>query len=296
MDRFIDSHNHLHGFGFDDWELQSMCGLAGAVLSCGNPHVHREVWRRPPGPEDVRRLWDSPLRMAEAAEAKHHVRARCAVGVSAMTRVEEWERLVEALPAYLAHERVVALGEVGLDPGQYFGFSWDLEDQARCLEAQARIAAQCKTPLILHTPTYKNPREFLGGVDTQGAVSPEAFRLHYLKLDLEIIDRAGLEHELLVIDHVDATIVDFVHEETGAWCATSLGSVLRPIAPSTVAEWVRRHGAARMMLNSDLIPYTSNDVYCIPRAMRAMRRAGVEEAEIERAAFGNANALFGFGL
>ena len=48
MDRFIDSHNHLHGFSFDDWELQGMCGMAGAVLSCGNPHVHREIWRRAP--------------------------------------------------------------------------------------------------------------------------------------------------------------------------------------------------------------------------------------------------------
>ena len=51
-----------------------------------------------------------------------------------------------------------------------------------------------------------------------------------------------------------------------------------------------------MMLNSDLIPYTSNDLYCIPRAIRAMRRGGIAEAEIEKAAFGNANALFGFGL
>ena len=296
MDRFIDCHNHLHGFSFDDWELQGMCGMAGSVISCGNPHVHREIWKRAPGPEDVERLWESPLRMAEAAEAKHHIRAMCAVGVSSMTRVDGWERLIDALPGYLENDRVAALGEVGLDPGQYFGFSWDLDDQARCLEAQARLAAELEKPLILHTPTYKNPKEFLGGVDTQGEVSPEEFRLHYLKMDLEVIDTAGLDHSLLVIDHVDATIVDFVHEETGAWCATSLGSRLRPIPPSAVVEWVRRHGGGRMMLNSDLIPYTSNDLYCIPRAIRAMRRGGIAEAEIEKAAFGNANALFGFGL
>ena len=273
-----------------------MCGMVGSVISCGNPHVHREIWKRAPEPEDVRRLWESPLRMAEAAEAKHHIRAMCAVGVSSMTRVDGWERLIDELPGYLENERVAALGEVGLDPGQYFGFSWELEDQARCLEAQARLAAELKKPLMLHTPTYKNPKEFLGGVDTQGEVSPEEFRLHYLKMDLEIIDAAGLDHSLLVIDHVDATIVDFVHEETGAWCATSLGSRLRPIPPSAVVEWVRRHGAGRIMLNSDLIPYTSNDLYCIPRAIRAMRRGGIAESEIEKAAFGNANALFGFGL
>ena len=162
MDRFIDSHNHLHGFSFDDWELQGMCGMAGSVLSCGNPHVHREIWKRAPGPEDVRRLWESPLRMAEAAEAKHHIRAMCAVGVSSMTRVDGWERLIDALPGYLENERVAALGEVGLDPGQYFGFSWDLEDQAKCLEAQARMAAELKKPLILAHAHVQEPKGIPG--------------------------------------------------------------------------------------------------------------------------------------
>ncbi len=296
MDRFIDSHNHLHGFSWDDWELQAMAGLAGCVLSCGNPHVHREIWEAVPGPEEVRRFWDSPIRFARAAEEKHFVRVRCAVGVSAMTRVRSWEKLVDALPGYLEDPRVVALGEVGLDPGQYFGFTWPLEDQARCLEAQARVAARLGKPLILHTPTPKRSGDFLGGVATQGEVPPEAFRLHYLREDLEILDRAGLDPGLLVIDHVDETIVDFVHAETRAWCAVSLGSVLRRPSPERVAEWVKRHGPDRILLNSDLIPYTSNDPLCIPRAIRAMRRAGVPEAHVRRVAFENANELFGMGL
>ena len=109
-----------------------MCGMAGAVLSCGNPHVHREIWRRAPGPEDVRRLWDSPLRMAEAAEAKHHIRAMCAVGVSSMTRVDGWERLIDALPGYLENERVAALGEVAWTLGSISDFHgiWKIRQNA----------------------------------------------------------------------------------------------------------------------------------------------------------------------
>ena len=141
---------------------RACAGWRAPSSHAGTPHVHREIWKRAPGPEDVRRLWESPLRMAEAAEAKHHIRAMCAVGVSSMTRVDGWERLIDALPGYLENERVAALGEVGLDPGQYFGFSWDLEDQARCLEAQARMAAELKKPLILHTPTYKEPKGIPG--------------------------------------------------------------------------------------------------------------------------------------
>ena len=296
MDRFIDSHNHLHGFSHDVWELQAISGMAATILSCGNPHVYREMWDHVPTAADVKELWESPLRFAEAAEEKHLISVRCALGISSMTRVDGWPELIDALPDYLADPRVVALGEVGLDPGQYFGFGWPLEEQAECLEAQARIAAALELPLILHTPTYKNPKEFLGGVDTQEDVAPEDFRLHYLRQDLEIIERAGLDHSLLVVDHVDATIVDFVHDETGAWCATSLGSTLRPIAARDVVEWVARHGGERILLNSDLIPYTSNELLCIPKAVRAMRRAGIAEDDISRVSFDNANRLFGLGL
>lgn len=296
MDRFIDSHNHLHAFGHDVWELLAIAGMAGTVLSCGNPHVYREIWHEVPSAGDVRGLWESPLRFAEAAEEKHFVRVGCALGISSMTRVDAWEQLIEALPDYLADPRVVALGEVGLDPGQYFGHGWSLEEQAECLEAQARIAAQLGLPLILHTPTPKNTKDFLGGVQTQGDVAPEEFRLHYLKRDLEIIDRAGLDPSLLVVDHVDGTIVDYVHEETSAWCATSLGSTLRVIPPATVVEWVKRHGAGRILLNSDLVPYTSNETLCIPKAARALRRANVPEEDIRRVCFENANHVFRLGL
>lgn len=296
MDRFIDAHSRLHGFSFDAWELQGMCGMAGAVLPCGDPHVHREVWRRAPGPEDARRLWDSPLRMAEAAEARHRVRAKCAVGVSPVTRVEDWERLIDALPGYLENERVAALGEVGLEPGQLFGLSWAMEDQARCLEAQARVAAEAGKPLILRAPRPARPVEAPGGEDREDAARREDSGLRCLKMSLDIIDGAGLDHALLVVVHADEATFDFVHAETRAWCAVSLGSRLHAASASALLDRVRRRGADRVLLNSDLLPYAPNDLYGVPRAIRALRRGGAAEADIEKAAFGNANALFGFGL
>ena len=48
MDRYLDSHNHMHALSWDQWELFAMTGMAGAVLSCGNPHVYREIWETPP--------------------------------------------------------------------------------------------------------------------------------------------------------------------------------------------------------------------------------------------------------
>ena len=188
------------------------------------------------------------------------------------------------------------MGEVGLDPGQYFGLTWPLADQVRCFEAQVRIAAEMEKPLILHTPTPKQSQDFLGGVATQEVIPPQEFRRHYLERDLEVIERAGLAHHLLVVDHVDATIIDFVHRETHAWCAISIGSELRPIRPAQVVEWVQHYGPDRILLNSDLIPYRSNDLLAIPRTIRAMHRAGIPREHIHKVTFDNANRLFGLGL
>ncbi|RMF93147.1 MAG: hypothetical protein D6736_02200 [Nitrospinota bacterium] len=296
MHSYIDSHNHMQALSWDDWELLGMSGMVGAVLSCGNPHVYREIWEEVPGPEEIRRFWENPIRLARVSEEKHFIRLKCAVGISAMTRVRDWPQLVKLLPRYLQDPHVVAVGEVGLDPGQYFGFTWPLADQARCLEAQMRVAADAGKPLILHTPTPKKSQDFLGGVATQEAIPPERFRLHYLQQDLEIVERVGLEHRLLVIDHVDATIIDFVHKETRAWCALSIGSELRPIPPQQVVEWVQHYGPDRILLNSDHIPYRSTDLLAIPKAIRAMRRAGIPPEHIRKVAFANANQLFGFGF
>ena len=296
MSRYIDSHNHMHALSWDEWELFAMTGMAGAILSCGNPHVYREIWEAPPTAEDIFRFWDSPIRLARVAEEKYFMRLRCAVGISSMTRVEGWEKLTEALPRYLEDPHVVAVGEAGLDPSQYFQLAWELDDQARCLEAQARIAAAAGKPLILHTPTPKKSVDFLGGVAVQGEVSPEEFRLHYLRRDLEIIEKAGLDHSLLVIDHVDGSIIDYVHTETGAWCGISIGSALRPIHPDRVCEWVREYGPERIMLNSDHLGYRSIDFFSVPKALRAMRRAEIPEKDIRRVSFDNANERFGLGL
>ncbi len=296
MDRYIDSHNHMHALSWDQWEQFAMTGMAGAILSCGNPHVYREIWETPPTAGDILRFWDSPIRMARVSEEKHFMRIRCAVGVSSMTRVEGWETLIEKLPGYLNDPHVAAVGEAGLDPSQYFGLTWPLEDQARCLEAQARIAADTGKPLILHTPTPKKSKDFLGNVAVQENIPPEEFRLHYLRRDLEIVEKAGLRHDLLVIDHVDGAIIDFVHKETAAWCGISIGSALRPIHPDRVAEWVKEYGSDRIMLNSDHLGYRSIDFYSVPKTLRAMRRAEIPGEDIRRVSFDNANGLFGMGL
>ena len=60
---YIDSHNHMHALNWDEWELLGTTGMRAAVLSCGNPHLYREVWDEAPGYDDIMRFWEGPIEM-----------------------------------------------------------------------------------------------------------------------------------------------------------------------------------------------------------------------------------------
>lgn len=293
---YIDSHNHMHALSWDDWELLGTTGMCAAVLSCGNPHLYREVWEEAPGFDDLMRFWEGPIAMAEASEAQHFIQVRCAVGISSMTRVRDWERLLPELDGFLEHPHVVALGEVGLDPTQYFSLAWAMDEQTACLEAQARIARERGKPIILHTPTPKRSADFLGKIAVREDVPPERIRLHYLQKDLEALGRAGFDEARVAVDHTDATTIDYIHRNTRAACAISIGSALRPIRPAQVIEWVRAYGPERIMLNSDHLGYRPIDILSVPKTLRAMRNAGLADETIRQVSYENAKRFYGLSL
>ena len=292
---YIDSHCHTHGLPYDAWETVGATGIAAAVISAGNPHCHREIHVEVPDLADTRRYWDEPIRLAARAEQMHFFKVFVGVGISMMTKVDEWEKAVELIPQYLKDPHVVAIGETGLDPVQYFGMGWDMDDQKRAFEAQVRLARELDVPFILHTPTPKKARDFLHQLAASN-LPPERYKQHYLEMDMEIIDRIGLDHRRLVIDHVDETIVDFVLRETKAWIGIGVGQTLRHTGPAFFADMVERHGADRIMVNSDHIAYVSNDLLAIPKAIREMRRRGIPSADIRKAVFDNANTFYELGL
>ena len=292
---YIDSHCHTHGLPYDAWETVGATGIAAAVISAGNPHCHREIHVEVPDLADTRRYWDEPIRLAARAEQMHFFKVFVGVGISMMTKVDEWEKAVELIPQYLKDPHVVAIGETGLDPVQYFGMGWDMDDQKRAFEAQVRLARELDVPFILHTPTPKKARDFMHKLAASN-LPPERYKQHYLEMDMEIIDRIGLDHRRLVIDHVDETIVDFVLRETKAWIGIGVGQTLRHTGPAFFADMVERHGADRIMVNSDHIAYVSNDLLAIPKAIREMRRRGIPSADIRKAVFDNANTFYELGL
>ena len=292
---YIDSHCHTHGFPYDAWETIGSTGVAAVVISAGNPHVHREIHDEVPDLNDVRRYWEEPIRFSKSAENMHFFKVFVGVGISFMTRVDQWEQALDLIPELLKKSNVVAIGETGIDPVQYFGMRWPVEEQKIVFEEQVRLAKKLDVPFILHTPTPKKNRDFLHELAVS-EIPNEEYKRYFLDLDMEIINKVGLDHKRLVIDHVDETILEYVLEETDAYIGIGVGQTMRHTNPQYFADVVERHGPDRLMVNSDHVAYVGNDLLAIPKTIRELRRRGVKDLNIRKAVFSNANEFYGLNL
>jgi|AP59_1055472.scaffolds.fasta_scaffold55307_1 predicted metal-dependent TIM-barrel fold hydrolase len=292
---YIDSHCHTHGFPYDAWETIGSTGVAAVVISAGNPHVHREIHDEVPDFNDVRRYWEEPIRFSKSAENMHFFKVFVGVGISFMTRVDQWEQALDLIPELLKKSNVVAIGETGIDPVQYFGMRWPIEEQKIVFEEQVRLAKKLDVPFILHTPTPKKNRDFLHELAVS-EIPNEEYKRYFLDFDMEIINKVGLDHKRLVIDHVDETILEYVLEETDAYIGIGVGQTMRHTNPQYFADVVERHGPDRLMVNSDHVAYVSNDLLAIPKTIRELRRRGVKDLNIRKAVFSNANEFYGLNL
>ena len=292
---YIDSHCHTHGFPYDAWETIGSTGVAAVVISAGNPHVHREIHDEVPDFNDVRRYWEEPIRFSKSAENMHFFKVFVGVGISFMTRVDQWEQALDLIPELLKKSNVVAIGETGIDPVHYFGMRWPIEEQKIVFEEQVRLAKKLDVPFILHTPTPKKSRDFLHELAVS-EIPNEEYKRYFLDLDMEIINKVGLDHKRLVIDHVDETILEYVLEETDAYIGIGVGQTMRHTNPQYFADVVERHGPDRLMVNSDHVAYVSNDLLAIPKTIRELRRRGVKDLNIRKAVFSNANEFYGLNL
>lgn len=288
---YIDSHTHMHSLPWDAWERLGMCGMHAAVISAGTPFLSRSTRNEVPGPTDIEELWRQPIQLARTAPRELLFRLYVSIGISHATRVRDWGKLLEKMPNYLQDSLVVAVGEMGLDPFQAWGMTWSLEEQEEVLKGQLEVAKSVGKPFILHTPSPKKRAVVAGG-----AALPEDVKRSCLERDLRVAEVVGYPQERLVVDHCDAATLEFVLKETNAHAGISVGIAIRDIRPQDVAEMVARHGPDRILLNSDLVGYTSYDVFGLPGSLRAMRRLGLSLAQIRQVAFQNANAFYGLCL
>ena len=251
--RFIDAH--LHTDMIEDVQLQKlvMMGMEAAVI----PSPHMFVGTH--DADTVLLLWERFLTM-ETTTAK-------TLGYEAFTSISvpffgvnraDAEKCLERMPEFLANERVVAMGEIGLDCGTEFE-EWLFREHLR-------LAEEHDLPVILHTPIRLAP---------QGpTVTPRVF---------EIIKEEGYPVERCVFDHAGEETMDF-RMSTGGMVGLSICWDKMP--PEVAARLVIDHPEwrDRLIINSEL-GGMGNDYFMVPRVQLAMKLFGLDKETIDQVCF-----------
>lgn len=283
---YIDPHVHMADLGWDSLEMMGIGGMAAAVNPMARPDV---VIKKRSGAfeaDDILRCWDHMLWLAERFEKTFFYKVYVALSWGSNSRVHDVDRLHRAMADYLKHGRVVAVGELGLDPYQW-STTVSQADSEGIIEEQLAVAKDLGVPVILHSPMFKAPGHYIEGPKLPEGSPPWPFKVSTAQRTFAIAERVGLNHSQVVIDHSDSDLIRWALENTKAYVAISGACVWRGISPWQAAQWVQKYGPERIMVNSDAHQHLSMDAMWLPRTIREMRRVGLNEATIRRVVYDN---------
>ena len=219
--RLIDSHGHLNADRFDD-DLDQVIGHA---RDAGVERILVPGWNH-----------RSSERALEVAATRPLLDA--AVGVhphdAARATAAEWADI----EAWARDDRVVAIGETGLDSDRMFS-PW--EAQLDNLRANLALALATGKPAVLHC------RSRAGERDAQDALARE---LRAAGFDGEPARRAFGGRPAAVI-HSYSGPVDYADEVVAMGCAVAFGGLVFRRGEEASAEAVTRVPSQRLLLETD---------------------------------------------
>ncbi|MBI3917164.1 MAG: TatD family hydrolase [Betaproteobacteria bacterium] len=288
---YIDPHVHMADLGWDALESMGIGGMAAAVNPMARPDVVIKKRSGAFDADDILRCWDHMLWLAERFEKTFFYKVYVALSWGSNSRVHDVDRLHRALADYLKHGRVVAVGELGLDPYQW-STTVSQEDSEAIIAEQLSVAKDLNVPVVLHSPMLKSSAHYIEGPKLPDGAPAWPFKVSTAKRTFAIAERVGLDHTQVVIDHSDNDLIQWALENTNAYVAISGACVWRGIAPWQAAQWVQKYGPERIMVNSDAHQHLSMDALWLPRTIREMRRVGLEEPIIRRVVYENPKKFY----
>jgi predicted metal-dependent TIM-barrel fold hydrolase len=264
---FHDSHLHLSSINEETLEEMYLAGIREIT----SPVVFGPA--RPGeglSPETIIDLWDNQLNIQIDRAQKQFIKAYAMIGVSMVsTPKDNLERLLEFLPGYLKHPKVVAIGEIGFEPTSET--CTDLKMQEKIVRAQLEIAKELGAVVDFHTPL------------------PPDIKKEYTHKSLELCREYELPISQIIIDHCSEANIR-IALDAGVYVAITV-QPKRGITPRVAAELVKKYGAERVMINSD---YSDERSYplAVPQTALALKQKSVAEVDIEKVCWSNSRKVY----
>jgi predicted metal-dependent TIM-barrel fold hydrolase len=167
----------------------------------------------------------------------------------------------ELLEDYVNREGVVGVGEIGYD---------DMTaKEEKYFTLQLELAIKHDLPVLIHTPH----RDKLDGV----------------KRTLDVVKESGIAPEKVLVDHNNELTMPLMRD-TGHYAGFSIYPNTK-MTPERMVEIFRQFGTEKMVINS-AADWGVSDPLMVPKTVLAMRKAGMEDDEIEGVVWRNPIEFF----
>lgn len=262
--QLIDTHVHVDSLNWSHLEAMALAGITAVVTQVNGPNSGGVAV----SPQTLFDLYERWIKYDSLRTRGFLIDTYIAVGISMVCVPTDYERVIEALPHYLTQAKVVAIGEVGLEPNSQT--CPDLAQQEEILKAQLKIAEEYKTPVVFHTPFNEKPK--------------------WIERYFGLIEEAGLERSKVVIDHADSTVARMITE-----AGLAAGVTIRPLSkftPPDAARMMKSVDLDRILLDSDAAIGLGTDPLGVPKTALEMRKLGFKHEDIRKVVYDNAKRIF----
>jgi predicted metal-dependent TIM-barrel fold hydrolase len=255
--KLFDPHIHMTSRTTDDYQAMAAAGIVAVVEPAfwlGQPRTHVGTF------EDY---FLSLLGWERFRASQFGIAHFCTLALNPKeaNNPAVAQGVIDLLPRYLEKDGVVAVGEVGFDDAT--------PAEERFLAIQLDLAVDFDLPVLLHTPHRDKKR----GTERSLAIVRE----HRIAEGRVLIDHNTEETLPLVLD-------------TGCWAGHSIYPNTKMDEQRMVAL-VKRYGSERIIVNS-AADWGLSDPLKVPKTVRAMRDAGIDDATVQRIAWENPVAFF----
>jgi predicted metal-dependent TIM-barrel fold hydrolase len=248
----IDAHIHADCRPYEDFEIMTVAGIESALTLAHDP---MRMSTSAVVLDHFHRILENDFRRATS----NGLTLKAALGLHPRSICSDYELVLEKLPEFLDRDEVVALGEVGLESASRL--------EKEVFKTQLLMAGEMGIKVAVHTPR-SNKREVT--IET-----------------LSIIND-NINTGLVVVDHVDPSIIDLMEDFGGM-----MGITVQPqkMTPKEAVELLdgtfEEYGPERFMLDSDMSSSPS-DPLSVPKTVHQLKLAGWENKKIKMLSHDNA--------
>lgn len=261
----IDPHLHCETLDQNDLELMAISGVRIVVSAVALPDAHENI-----SSQAIFDYCERILNYHTWRMSKFFIDAYVCLGVSMAGVPTDYKNALEKLPNYLNREKVIGIGEIGLEPSSLT--CPDLATQEEILRVQLNIAKEFGKPVQIHTPIKEKPK--------------------WVNQYLDMIKELKLDPSKVVIEHADSTVVKMIND-AGCYAALTV-QPWRKLTAADAAKIIETADLNRVLVDSDSNLVLASDPLSVPKTALEMRKLGIKESEIRKVIWDNPRRVFGF--